>query len=198
MDGTRTLKGANLGGWDVHTHIVPPAIVTAAEEGRFGMKATQTTLHIYSHGVQLNPLAKVAALVDRVQSDGLDCAIVSVPPPLFRPDLSPADRASYAQLVNDGLLAAFPSMCAIASAFRLSARGRAGACGEDRGRSRRAVDRCRGRHRARSVVLRFGPLRRTLADAQRRGIAAFHSSLSLPEIKCGRTGDAILLGAAWQ
>ena len=150
MDGTRTLKGANLGGWDVHTHIVPPAIVTAAEEGRFGMKATQTTLHICSHGAQLNPLAKVAALVDRVQSDGLDCAIVSVPPPLFRPDLSPADRASYAQLVNDGLLAACQACAPFASAFRLSARGRAGACGEDRGRSRRAVGRCRGRHRARS------------------------------------------------
>lgn len=100
------LKAASLGGWDVHTHIIPPAVIAAAEKGRFSMKAAPTTLHICSHGVPLHPLAKIDALVDRVKSDGLDGAVVSVPPPLFRPDLSAADRASYAQLVNDSLLAA--------------------------------------------------------------------------------------------
>src|SRR5579875_923610 len=97
---------AALGGWDVHTHIIPPAVVAAADQGRFGMTAAPTTLHICSHGVPLHPLAKVDALVERIKNDGLDGAVVSVPPPLFRPDLSSAERASYAQLVNDGLLAA--------------------------------------------------------------------------------------------
>lgn len=97
---------AALGGWDVHTHIIPPAVVAAADQGRFGMTAAPTTLHICSHGVPLHPLAKVDALVERIKNDGLDGAVVSVPPPLFRPDLSSAERASYAQLINDGLLAA--------------------------------------------------------------------------------------------
>ena len=44
--------------------------------------------------------------VERIKSDGLDGAIVSVPPPLFRPDLGSNDRTSYTRLVNDSLLAA--------------------------------------------------------------------------------------------
>ena len=95
-----------LGGWDVHTHIIPSALIAAGEKGLYGMRTDPTTLHICVHGVPLHPLSKTDMLVERVKSDGLDGAIVSVPPPLFRPDLSTADRASYTQLVNDGLLSA--------------------------------------------------------------------------------------------
>ena len=95
---------AELGGWDVHTHIIPPAVVVAGEKGLFGMRAEPKTLHICAHGVPLHPLSKIDALVERVKNDGLDGAIVSVPPPLFRPDLSTSDRASYTELVNDSLL----------------------------------------------------------------------------------------------
>ena len=42
-------------------------------------------------------------LADRIKSDDLDGAVVSVPPPLFRPDLSEADCRDYAKLVNEGL-----------------------------------------------------------------------------------------------
>ncbi len=91
------------GGWDVHTHIVPPAVVAAGERGAFGMRATPDTLKICAHGVPLHPLSEVAKLVDRIKSDGLDGAIVSVPPPLFRPDLRQSDRRDYASLVNEGL-----------------------------------------------------------------------------------------------
>jgi aminocarboxymuconate-semialdehyde decarboxylase len=93
----------HLGGWDVHTHIVPPAVVTAAERGMFGMRASPSTLTICAHGVPLHPLSEVNGLVDRIKSDDLDGAIVSVPPPLFRPDLDAAGCREYAQLVNDGL-----------------------------------------------------------------------------------------------
>lgn len=92
-----------LGGWDVHTHIIPPAVIAAAEKGRFGMKAAPTTLHICAHGVPLNPLSKVDELVSRIRCDGLDGAVISVPPPLFRPDLSATDRFDYAKLVNDSV-----------------------------------------------------------------------------------------------
>jgi len=95
-----------LGGWDVHTHIIPGAVIAAGEKGLYGMRTAPKTLHICAHGVPLHPLSKIDALMERVKSDGLDGAIVSVPPPLFRPDLSTNDRAGYTQLVNDSLLAA--------------------------------------------------------------------------------------------
>jgi aminocarboxymuconate-semialdehyde decarboxylase len=91
------------GGWDVHTHIVPPAVVAAGARGAFGMRASSDTLTVCAHGVPLHPLTEVNKLADRVKSDSLDGAVVSVPPPLFRPDLSEADRRDYANLVNDGL-----------------------------------------------------------------------------------------------
>ena len=100
------VHSALTGGWDVHTHIVPPAVIAAGEAGRFGMRATPGTLHICAHGVALHPLSSVGKLADRIRSDGLDGAMVSVPPPLFRPDLSDNDRSCYADLVNDGLLSA--------------------------------------------------------------------------------------------
>lgn len=92
-----------VGGWDVHTHIVPPAVVAAGGRGAFGMRASSDTLTICAHGVPLYPLTDVRKLVDRVGADRLDGAVVSVPPPLFRPDLSAADCRDYARLVNDGL-----------------------------------------------------------------------------------------------
>jgi len=97
---------SSLGGWDVHTHIIPPAVIAAGEKGLYGMHTEPETLHICTHGVPLHSLSKIDALVDRVKSDGLDGAIVSVPPPLFRPDLNTTDRTSYTQLVNDSLLSA--------------------------------------------------------------------------------------------
>lgn len=95
-----------MGGWDVHTHILPPTIIAASEKGLYGMRAEPQTLHICAHGVLLHPLSKIGALVNRIESDGLDGAIVSVPPPLFRPDLDGMDRRNYTLLVNDGLLSA--------------------------------------------------------------------------------------------
>ena len=95
-----------IGGWDVHTHIVPPAVVAAGGRGAFGMRASSDTLTICAHGVPLHPITEVNRLADRVKSDHLDGAIVSVPPPLFRPDLHEADCRDYAKLVNDGLFEA--------------------------------------------------------------------------------------------
>ena len=95
-----------LGGWDVHTHIIPPAVISAGEKGLYGMRTEPKTLHICAHGVPLHPLSNIDGLIERVKSDGLDGAVVSVPPPLFRPDLSKSERASYTQLVNDSLLSA--------------------------------------------------------------------------------------------
>src|SRR4051794_3242245 len=84
-------------------HIIPRAVVEAAERGAFGMRAGSGKLTICQHGVPLHPISDTQKLVDRLSSDQLDGAVVSVPPPLFRPDLNSRDRRDYALLVNDGL-----------------------------------------------------------------------------------------------
>jgi aminocarboxymuconate-semialdehyde decarboxylase len=94
------------GGWDIHVHIIPPAIQAAGTRGLYGMRADATTLNICTHGVRLQPLSDVGSLIERIRSDNLDGAVVSVPPPLFRPDLTSDDQASYTHLVNEGLLSA--------------------------------------------------------------------------------------------
>lgn len=99
-----TKTPADLGGWDVHTHVIPPALVAAvAERAVFGMSTTGNELKVCSHGVPLHPISDVGRLVDRIATDGLDGAIVSVPPPLFRPDLSAAERRDYVAMINAGL-----------------------------------------------------------------------------------------------
>jgi len=94
------------GGWDVHAHIVPPAVIAAAERGTFGMTRAPDTLQICGHGVPIHPISDVDRLVERLEADSLDGAIVSIPPPLFRPDLADADRLAYVRMANDGLLEA--------------------------------------------------------------------------------------------
>ena len=91
------------GGWDVHTHIVPPAVLAAGERGAFGMRAGSGQLTICQHGVPIHPISDIEKLIERLSSDQLDGAVVSVPPPLFRPDLGSRDRRDYARLINDGL-----------------------------------------------------------------------------------------------
>jgi aminocarboxymuconate-semialdehyde decarboxylase len=95
-----------LGGWDVHAHIVPPGVMTAAERGAFGMVCSPETLTICGHGVPVHPISNVARLADRLHADQLDGAVVSIPLPLFRPDLSSAQRRDYVDLANTSLLEA--------------------------------------------------------------------------------------------
>jgi hypothetical protein len=59
----------------VHTHIIPPAVVAAGENGLYGMRVESTTLRICAHGVPLQALSKVDRLVERVRNDGLEPVI---------------------------------------------------------------------------------------------------------------------------
>ena len=96
-----------MGGWDVHTHLIPrPLIDSVAESRAHGMSLRPGQLCVCGHGIPLHPICEAERLVDRIRSDGLDGAIVSVPPPLFRPDLLHDARRAYADLVNESLLAA--------------------------------------------------------------------------------------------
>jgi aminocarboxymuconate-semialdehyde decarboxylase len=69
------------GGWDVHTHLVPPAADRPA----------------------LPELGDAGALARWVASAGLTGAVVSPPPPLYRPDLSGIGRRRWVAAVNDGM-----------------------------------------------------------------------------------------------
>lgn len=67
------------------------------------MSEVSDKLHICGHGVPIYPISQIGKLRERIDADGLDGAFVSVPTPLYRPDISAQDRRDYAFLVNDGL-----------------------------------------------------------------------------------------------
>ncbi len=94
-----------MSGWDVHTHLVPPTVLEAARRGAHGLAVTDGALVVDGRArLPLRRLAEPEALLDWVDEQGLDGAVVSVPPPLLRYDLSGAAAAAWAGLVDDGLL----------------------------------------------------------------------------------------------
>ena len=93
------------GGWDAHTHLVPEGVLGAAGTEQWDMGLGEGRLAIAGHAMPLGRIAEPAQLLARLDSDGLAGGIVSIPPPLFRPDLADAGaRAAYAGFVNEALL----------------------------------------------------------------------------------------------
>lgn len=93
------------GGWDAHTHLVPAGVLRAAGAGQWDMRLGEGRLAIAGHAMPLGRIVEPAHLLARLDGDGLEGGIVSVPPPLFRPEFADAAaRAAYAGLVNDALL----------------------------------------------------------------------------------------------
>lgn len=90
-------------GWDVHTHLVPATVVEAAEQGRFDMACDDGHLVTPQLRFPLTRIADPSALVGWVDDNTLEGAVVSPPPPLFRPDLEDAEVEGWVRLVNDGL-----------------------------------------------------------------------------------------------
>jgi aminocarboxymuconate-semialdehyde decarboxylase len=93
-----------VSGWDVHTHLVPPTVLDAAWREDHDLVAQDG--HLVVGGRDRLPLRRLSdppALLEWIDSQGLDGAVVSVPPPLFRYDLTGAEGVDWARLVNDGL-----------------------------------------------------------------------------------------------
>ncbi|GAA1159212.1 amidohydrolase family protein [Kribbella jejuensis] len=88
-----------MGGWDVHTHLIPPTVLAAAHRGEHGLSVDSGSLVVGSDRLPLRRLADPAALLRWIEDQGLDGAVVSVPPALFRYDAGP----EWAELVNQGL-----------------------------------------------------------------------------------------------
>jgi aminocarboxymuconate-semialdehyde decarboxylase len=93
-------------GWDVHTHLVPPTVLVAAQRGEHGLAVEAGQLVVAGRDrLPLRRLGHPPALLEWVAEQHLDGAVVSVPPALFRYDLT----SEWSQLVNEGMveLAAF-------------------------------------------------------------------------------------------
>lgn len=88
-----------MAGWDIHTHLIPPTVLAAAHRGEFGLSVDNGSLLVDGERLPLRRLADPAALLQWVQAQDLDGAVVSVPPALFRYDTGP----EWTELVNQGL-----------------------------------------------------------------------------------------------
>jgi aminocarboxymuconate-semialdehyde decarboxylase len=88
-----------MAGWDVHTHLIPPTVLSAAHRAEFGLSIDNGRLVIDGQRLPLQRLADPAALLQWIADQGLDGAVVSVPPALFRY----AAGVEWAELVNQGL-----------------------------------------------------------------------------------------------
>lgn len=90
-------------GWDVHTHLIPAALLTEETAERFGMDVRGERLRVRETTVPLGSITDHAALVRWIQRNQLEGAVVSPPPPLFRPDLAGGERRAWVALVNETL-----------------------------------------------------------------------------------------------
>lgn len=88
-----------MGGWDIHTHLIPPTVLSAAYKGEFGLSVDSGSLVVDEERLPLKRLADPAALLHWIDEQDLDGAVVSVPPALFRYDAG----VEWAELVNQGL-----------------------------------------------------------------------------------------------
>ncbi|TCC49839.1 hypothetical protein E0H75_16105 [Kribbella capetownensis] len=88
-----------MAGWDIHTHLIPPTVLSAAYKGEFGLGVDSGSLVAGEERLPLKRLADPAALLRWIDEQDLDGAVVSVPPALFRYDAG----VEWAELVNQGL-----------------------------------------------------------------------------------------------
>jgi aminocarboxymuconate-semialdehyde decarboxylase len=89
-----------MAGWDVHTHLIPPTVLAAAQRGLHGLSIASGFLVVDGNErLPLKRLANPTALLQWIDEQQLDGAVVSVPPALFRYD----QGVEWASLVNQGL-----------------------------------------------------------------------------------------------
>ena len=89
--------------WDMHAHLIPPNVVEAAEAGRFSMRVENGKLVLPGAAIPLQKLTDLDALLKWMDDRTISGAVISVPPPLYRYDLEPAEAADWASLINEGL-----------------------------------------------------------------------------------------------
>ena len=88
--------------WDLHAHVIPPNVMEAAQNNQMGMTVSQGQLLIDGHPLPFQLLTDLDALKNYSFRSGLNLAL-SVPPGLFRYQLSREQSREWCQLVNDGM-----------------------------------------------------------------------------------------------
>lgn len=95
---------------DVHAHLVPLNPAGAAAQP--GVRVIDgERLEIDGHALGLDRLYRPELLVDWMDANGIDTALVSAPPPVYRQQLAEAEAQGWTTYLNDGLAAfaaAFP------------------------------------------------------------------------------------------
>jgi len=96
---------------DVHAHIAPVMRARLARIPGVEWLAESEALRIDGHDLALKPIFRPRSLLEWMDWHGVENAWVSIPPPLYRPQLDERSARQWCAYVNDGLAEA----CSIAA-----------------------------------------------------------------------------------
>ena len=88
---------------DVHAHLAPIFRDELARIRGVSWNATERVLTVDGHDVGMKPLFDPPALVAWMAKNRVEAAWISIPPPLYRPELKGDDARAWTSYVNAGL-----------------------------------------------------------------------------------------------
>jgi len=88
---------------DVHAHLAPIFPDALSKIKGVSWNATDRVLTVDGHEVGMKPLFDPEALAAWMKKNGVETALISIPPPLYRPGLPEEDANDWVFYVNDGL-----------------------------------------------------------------------------------------------
>ncbi len=90
---------------DVHAHLIPVEEAALATFAGIAWDADSRKFAVDGHAVGLKGLFSAKALLAWMDENGVARALISVPPPVYRPHLPAAEAEAWARALNMGLLA---------------------------------------------------------------------------------------------
>jgi aminocarboxymuconate-semialdehyde decarboxylase len=88
---------------DVHAHLAPIFLEELAKIAGVSWNAADKVLTVDGHEVGMKPLFDPSALVAWMEKNGVETAWISIPPPLYRPELQGENAKDWVFYVNAGL-----------------------------------------------------------------------------------------------
>ena len=88
--------------WDVHAHLVP--LMPERLESIDCVRAIDGKLEIDGHKIGISNLFEPSRLVDWMGENNVVRALVSAPPPTYRPELDADTARQWSEYLNDGLI----------------------------------------------------------------------------------------------
>ena len=90
---------------DVHAHLAPINVNRINLISGVEWNAQNNSLIVDGHKVGISNLFSPSKLLEWLDQNNIDKALVSIPPPLYRQQLSATDSTNWSQYLNDELLA---------------------------------------------------------------------------------------------